>query len=500
MLFFDKMMILELNRNKKTPLYIQIRDRISDMIAGGFLPPGSRLPASRELADSLDISRNTVVIAYQELEAKGLIWSRVGRGTFVRKYLPHGYAAVTSPTKQKMRFEGLFSATWSRSFTPYFSSVEQLIEKNDDPETISFMSALPDKMLFPLGDFRDCLNSAMRTYGADLLASDSSRGFPPLLKFLPIFLARRNILCKDQNIMIVSGIQQGLSIVGRLFVDPGDTVVLENLTYPGALRVFRSLQANCVGVPVDSEGIRVDVLESVLKRRKVKLLYTIPTFQNPTGSILSTERRGRIVELCRENQVVIVEDDYAYEFIYEGKNMMPLKALDESGGIIYMGSFSEILFPGIRLSWILAPQVVVERLLLIKKASDLFTNCILQGAVVAFCQRGLLEKYVKKKSSVFKKRRDVMAEAITKYFPAEITWEKSRGGLFQWVELPGNMDALSVLLKARERKVSFTPDRAFSVEEWERGGFRLGFASLEEERIEIGIKILGEILKAFLVK
>ncbi|MGQ9631025.1 MAG: MocR-like pyridoxine biosynthesis transcription factor PdxR [bacterium] len=494
------MMILNLDRTVKTPLYIQIRDRISDLIGRGLLPPGSRLPPTRELADSLGVSRNTVVSAYRELEVSGLISSHVGRGAFVCKYLPRGVSSSGGEVKSKMRFEGLFSTSWTRSYAPLASGMEQLSEADDDPDTISLASALPDRDLFPLGEFRDCLQSAMRRYGADLLTSGPPQGFQPLLDYLPAFLARRGIRCEGRDMMIVNGIQQGLSIVGRLFVDPGDTVILENLTYPGALGVFRSLQANCVGIPVDSEGIRVDILENVLKRRSAKLLYTIPTFQNPTGTVLSAERRERLVELCRENQVVIVEDDYAHELIFEGKEALPLKAWDEWDGIIYMGSFSEILFPGIRLSWILAPRPILERLLLIKQSSDLYTNRILQGALLEFCRRGLLEKHLKRKRLVYRGRRDAMLGAMKTHFPKGISWQKPRGGLFQWVDLPSKIDALSLLLKARERGVVFAPDRIFSVEEWERGGFRLGFASVGEEKIEKGIKILGEILREMLAK
>lgn len=493
-------MIIRLNRNEEIPLYIQICERIYDLIAEGLLPPGSQLPTSRHLADSLGVSRNTVVVAYQELEARGLISSQVGRGTFVRKHLPQGIGRGTKPAKQKMHFEGLFSVSWLNSYSPFHNGMEQLSGTGADTDTISFASAFPDRALFPLEDFRDCLLGAMKRYGSDLLTSGSPRGFQELIDYLPLFLARRGILCESRDIMVASGIQQGLSIMGRLFLDPGDTVVLENLTYPGALLAFRSLQANCVGIPVDSEGMRVDVLENVLKRRKVKLLYTIPTFHNPTGSVLAAERRERLVELCREYQVILIEDDYAYELSYDGKGILPLKSLDEWEGIIYMGSFSEILFPGIRLSWILAPHSIIERLLLIKQSSDLFTNRILQGAIVDFCRKGFLEKYLKKTRHIYRRRRDVMAQSIERYFPEEVSWEKPSGGLFQWIDLSSDIDALSVLLRTRERGVVFAPDRMFCVEEWERGGFRMGFAGLEEERIEQGIRIVGESIKEMITK
>ncbi len=488
-------MIIDLDRAKKIPLYLQIRSKIAGLIEKGLLQPGSRLPATRDLAGSLDVSRNTVVLAYQELEVSGIITSQVGKGSFVCKHLPPGISSPGRDTEMTMSFEGLFSTGWMKSHAPLLSVMEQISYAEDDPDMISLASALPDRDLFPLGEFRNCLQSAMRRYGSDLLMSGSPRGFKPLFEYLPLFLARRSVICESDNIMIVNGIQQGLSLVGQLFVDPGDTVILENLTYPGALGVFRSLQANCIGIPVDSDGIRVDILENVLRRRSAKLLYTIPTFQNPTSTILSIERRKRLIEICRENQVIIIEDDYAHELNFEGVEALPLKAWDECDGIIYMGSFSEILFPGIRLSWILASRSVLDRLLLIKESSDLYTNRILQGALLEFSLRGFLDKHLKRKRLVYRKRRDIMLEAMEKHFPVEVSWQKPKGGLFQWVDLPSTIDALSVLLKGRELGVVFAPDRMFSVEEWERGGFRLGFADVREEKIERGIRILGDILK-----
>ncbi|MBA7625962.1 2-aminoadipate transaminase [subsurface metagenome] len=493
-------MVLKLDRNDKKPLYLQIKAQLADLIETGILPAESRLPATREFSECLGVSRNTVVLAYQELEIGGLMTSRVGKGAFVNKCLPRREKYPEGILKPKMHYEGLFSTGWMRSSASLLPSLEQISDAEGDPDTISLASALPDRDLFPLGEFKDCLNSAMRRYGADLLTYGPPAGFGALLEYLPSFLAKRSIVCRSDELMIVSGIQQGLSLLGKLFIDPGDTVILENLTYPGALRMFRSLQANCIGIALDAEGIRVDILENVLKRKNVKMIYTIPTFHNPTGTILSIERRKAMVELCRKHQVIIVEDDYAHELGFEGKEPLPLKAWDDCDGIIYLGSFSEILFPGIRLSFILAPRRILEKLIIIKQSSDLYTNRILQGALLEFCRKGFLAKHLKRKRLVYRKRRDALLEALGRYFKEDFTWQKPSGGLFQWVDLPANIDALNFLMEARERKVVFAPDRIFSVEERERGGFRLGFANVQEEKIDRAVKILGEVLKEMLIK
>jgi GntR family transcriptional regulator/MocR family aminotransferase len=488
-------MIVDVDRNDSTPLYLQIRDRLAELIRNGLLGPGARLPSTRELANSMGVNRNTVINAYQELEVEGLVSSHVGRGTAVREHLPTAPAAARREQAERLRVEGLLSTTWRSTYPQLPAGAEQLLEPPQAADTISFASHDPEASLFPVDDFAGCMQSAMRKYGGDLLAAGPSRGFAPLIEYMPGFLARRGIRCSDRQIMIVNGIQQALSIVGRLFVDPGDTVILENLSYPGALGVFRSLQASCVGIPLDADGIRVDLVESVLGRRNAKLIYTIPTYHNPTGAVLSADRRERLLAVARERQVVIIEDDYVHDLVFDGREVLPLKAHDVHDGVIYLGSFSEILCPGIRLSWIVAPQAIIDRLLLIKQFTDLYSNRILQGALLEFCQKGFLDRHLKRKQAVYRKRRDLMLEAMKTYLPSEATWKKPRGGLFQWVDLPRGEDALSLLLRTRAQGVLFAPDRIFSVEEWERAGMRLGFAGIDEDKIEKGIQILGNVLK-----
>jgi 2-aminoadipate transaminase len=491
-------MILELDRTDKTPLYVQIKRSISNLIQEGLLPPGSKLPASRELSQSLGVSRNTVMQAYQELESLGLITSHVGKGAFVSRYMTSDRSRSRQGIQGGISYEGLFSSTWLRSNTGLLSVMEQIARLEDEQQVLSLDSDLPDRDLLPLEEFRECLQSAFRRFREDLLISGSPRGFEPLLEYLPVLLARRNILCEEGNLMVVSGLQQALSLVGRLFMDPGDTVILEHLTYPGALGVFRGLQSSCIGVPLDAQGLCIDVLERVLRHRSAKLLYTIPTFHNPTGTTLDAERRRRLVDLCREHNMVIVEDDFAHELGFEGREAFPLKVWDRSGGIVHVGSFSESLFPGIRLSWIVAAQPIIKRLSMLKQSSDLYTNRILQAALLEFCRKGYYERSLKRKRQVYRRKRDVMIKSMARHFPEEARFQKPEGGLFQWVDIPAHMDTLSLLLETRKKGVVFAPDRMFAVEEWKRSGFRMSFASAEEEKIEEGVRTIGETMKVML--
>jgi len=492
-------MIVELDRNDNTPLYRQLKGKLSGLIVQRLLLPGSKLPATRELAVSIGVSRNTVIQAYQELEIEGLIASQVGSGAFVSQYLPDGLSAQPAEQQSVMSYEGLISSTWLRSNANLISIFKQLARPEGKTQVIDLASDQPASRLLPVGEFGQCLQSAVRRYGAQLFTSGFPSGFEPLLEYLPTLLARRNIHCHMENLMVVSGLQQALSLIGRLFVDPGDTVLLQNLTYPGALGVFRALQASCIGITMDDQGLCIDVLERVLRHRKPKLLYIVPTFHNPTGTTMAAERRRRLVELCRQSNLLIIEDDYAHDFVFEGREPIPLKAWDTNGGIIHVGSFSESLFPGIRLSWIVAAAPVIERLALLKQSFDLYTNRILQGALLEYCRKGYYEKGLKRKRQVLKQRRDAMIQAMESHFPGEVKWQKPGGGLYQWVDIPEKVDALNLLLKTRAKGVVFSPDRMFAVEEWSRGGFRLGFAAAEEEQISRGVQIVGEALKELLV-
>jgi DNA-binding transcriptional MocR family regulator len=397
-----------------------------------------------------------------------------------------------------MSYEGLFSAGWTRVNADLVSVVEQLARPRAKNPYIDLASDQPNARLLPVAEFGECLQSAVRRYGGQLLSTGSPCGFEPLIEYLPSLLARRNIICRPENLMVVSGVQQALSLIGSLFIDPGDTVLLQHLTYPGALGVFRSCQGTCVGIRMDEEGLCIDVLERILRHRKPKLLYIVPTFHNPTGTVLIAERRRHLVELARDNGFLIIEDDYAHDLAFDGREAFPLKSWDTTGGILHLGSFSESLFPGIRLSWIVAAKPIIERLALLKQSSDLYTSRILQGALLEFCRKGYYDRELKRKRQLYARRCDSLVNAMHRHFPDEVTWRRPKGGLFLWADIPDTLDAFALLLKTRERGVVFNPDRIFAVEEWSRGGFRLGFTSPEEQLIPEGVQIIGDTLQKML--
>ncbi|MCB0834633.1 MAG: PLP-dependent aminotransferase family protein, partial [Bacteroidetes bacterium] len=274
-------MVFELSRATDAPLYAQIESKIISLIENGVLKPEEKLPATRDLAVSLNVHRNTVVQAYQELEVKGMVYSEVGRGTFVSKYAT---PKETASSEKDFSFQGLYAENWNAIDDSAMLALENVVRTCTKPEKlIAFSSVVPDKHIFPLREFQNCTYQAIQEYGVDLLEMGDTQGFRPFLDYLPRFLIRRGMTVHADDLTVVSGIQQGIDLISRTLVNLGDTVLTEEMTYRGALRAFRSVGANVLGIPMDDQGMRMDVLETILSRQKVKLIYTIPTFQNPTG-------------------------------------------------------------------------------------------------------------------------------------------------------------------------------------------------------------------------
>ncbi len=495
-------MLFELDKEGGIPLYVQIESRIADLIRGGILKPDEKLPATRELAQNLQVHRNTVVQAYQELEVKGLVYSDVGRGTFVNRHAVLQPPARIRPVRStRFSFEGLYAGAWANAEDTTLANIEIVARTCFKPhDAISFASVVPDKHIFPLREFQNCTYQAIQKYGVDLLEMGDTQGFRPFLEFLPKFLIRRGMNVRPEEVVMVNGIQQGLDLIGRVLVNPGDVVVTEELTYRGALRVFNALGANVIGIPLDQEGMRLDVLQTVLERQKVKMIYTVPTFHNPTCRTMSMERRRQLLSLAGHYGVPIVEDQYANELRFDGKDVLPLYVLDDTGVVISVGSFSKILFHGIRLGWIISvhPEFL-RKLIFAKKVTDWQNSYLLQGAILEFCEKGYFDRYLKKKLKILRERRDAMHQAIARYFPEGCQYEQAPGGLFEWVELPASVSAYEALMESRKQNVLFTPKKFFAAQPGTDNGMRLGFVSYPPEKIDEGVHILGDILKQMLV-
>jgi DNA-binding transcriptional MocR family regulator len=308
-----------------------------------------------------------------------------------------------------------------------------------------------------------------------------------------------------QNILILSGSTQGIGLIARFLLNPGDEVVVEVPTYLGAIQTFRALGARVIGIPTDSDGMRVDLLESILARRQPRFIYTLPTFQNPTGAVLSPERRRRLLLLARRYQIPVLEDDPYSEIYFEknagdGKIPQPLKSLDNHQNVLYLSTFSKILAPGLRVAWLAAPEPVIERLSLHKQIFDLNTNALGQWIVSEFLQHGLLDHHLEEMRAVYRHKRDVMLQAIHDYWPDGARVNRPQGGFHLWCRLPGEMRARTLLREAANEQVAFVIGEPFHVDGGGHHYIRLSYSSADEEHIIEGIRRIGNAMRRLLQK
>ncbi len=492
------MVPLQLQPESHVPLYVQIRDQLRALVSSGELRAGDRIPASRELANQLGVHRTTVANAYAELEADGLIQGHVGRGTFILGTTKP--AAITPPPPAHnghggVRWESLFADERGEE------ALSRLCPATL-PNAISFLNARPPEELFPIEEFRSCCNTVLKRDGKTILQFGSAEGYAPLKEAVRELLRRTGIHAADDEILITDGCQQSLDLLCKAFLRPGDTVVLENPTYPGAIAIFSGAHVRCVGVPVQTgmngseAGIELGALEAALLQNRVKLMVVTPDFQNPTGTTMPVAARRKLLELAGRHQVPVVED-HIYGGLWVRNSKVPsLKSLDRAGVVIHLDSFSKVAFPGLRVGWVVAPKSVTDRLRLVKQAADLHTDQLAQAALAEFARRGQFERHLARMRKVYARRLAVMENALERHLPAGVTWAKTGGGMAVWLTLPPGFDASELLIHVRERGVLFAPGRYFYFQQPQPNTMRLAFAALDEKQISRGVALLGEVLRS----
>ena len=378
------------------------------------------------------------------------------------------------------------------------SAIREILKFVQLPDIISLAGGWPDPALFPVEDLDEICHYILAEKGREALQYGITEGYPPLRRFLAERMATYGLATSEDNIVITAGSQQALDLIGRIFLDPGDAILLEKPSYVGAIQAWRTYGVKFVTVPLDDEGVRVDLLEEAIVENKPKFIYVLPNFHNPAGVTLTLERRKRLVELANRYGVPIVEDNAYGELRYEGEHLPPLVVLDaERGGgnVLYLGTFSKLIAPGLRLGWIVAPAEVARQVVLAKQGADLHTNSFGQVMVYEYCRRGLLQPHIEEIIATYRERRDAMLAALERHFPEGVRWTKPEGGLFLWVILPEGVDSVELLKEAVEEKVAFVPGTAFYADGTGHNTLRLTFATASPEMIEEGIKRLGRAIK-----
>src|SRR5579859_3482145 len=396
----ETMLPLHLQPESHVPLYVQLRDQLRALVHAGDLRPGERIPASRELAIILGVYCTTVANAYAELESEGLIQGHVGRGTFIRG---NGNGLKITPPAPPV-LNGGDGIRWELLFADERGDEVLGRRTASAPvDSLSFVMARPAPEHFPVEELQICVNAVLRREATDVLNLGPSDGYAPLKEALLDFLRQEGITARDENLLITDGCQQAFDLISKAFVRPGDSVILENPTYPGAVAIFNGVRARCLGVPVQTHaepgtslGIDLEALEATLAANRVKLMVLTPNFQNPTGTSIPLSSRRKILEIASRYQVAIVED-HIYARLYNKEERIPsLKQLDRSNIVIHIDSFAKVAFPGLRVGWIVAPAAAAERLRLVKQTTDLHTDQLAQAMLAEFIRRGLFAKHLAK--------------------------------------------------------------------------------------------------------
>ena len=398
----------------------------------------------------------------------------------------------------KSTLDGKVTTNWDERFAERTeqmmgSIIRDLLKLALQPDIISFAGGMPASELFLIREFEEACHYVLSHDGVRALQYGTTEGYPPLKQYLVEKMQKYDVAAEQENILIITGSQQALDLIGKIFVNPGDVILTEGPTFLGALQSFRAYQPRFVTVPLDEDGIRTDKLEEVLERHPVKFMYVLPNFHNPAGVTMTLERRLKLVELAARYGVFIVEDDPYGELRFEGEDITPLVALHKEN-VLYLSTFSKTLSPGIRLGWIVAPSKIIAKLVQAKQGSDLHTSTFIQMVANDICQRGILRSHVKTIRDVYRERRDAMLAAMEKHFPPDVTWTRPEGGLFLWVQLPEHVDTTEFLNVALQEKVAFVPGRVFYPDEGGKNAMRLTFATASPEKIEEGIKRLGRAL------
>ena len=483
-------MDIRIDRVSVVPIYLQIRGSIRDLILTGKLPDGFRLPPERELAKALGVNRTTVLGAYRELKSDGLVDAHVGRGTEVvsRRDAPSGAEPVRPLPWRQLAREGS-----GREPDPLVRDLLALTERND---VISLSVGLPAAELLPMDELRQIQEELLGSVGPGLLLHSPTEGVTAFREAICRHMVPRGIRTSPEEVLVTSGSQQGLDLVARTLLSPGDVVVVEEPSYFGALEAFRAARVRLLGVPTDRDGMRTDVLEALLARQKVRLVYTLPTFQNPSGCVLGLARRRHLLELAYRHQVPILEDDPYSDLRYEGEALPSLRALDPHGYVIHLSSFSKVLFPGLRLGWLAAPRPLVRQLALVKQTVDLHSSTLGQWIVERFLSRGLLAKHLERTRRAYRKRRDVLLDSLRLDAPPGFAWERPLGGFYVWCRFPDDVSPARLLTHAVAERVAYLPGGASFVEEPAANTLRLNFTYAPEDQLREGVRRLARALEA----
>jgi 2-aminoadipate transaminase len=409
-----------------------------------------------------------------------------------------GHRPTRSTSRDIERYAALFA---ERTKVMKSSAMRDLMALTERDEVISLAGGLPDTSTFPPDSYAALMRQVAAESCARALQYAPTEGLEVVKRCILEVMGEESMHGIDTDeVLVTTGGQQVIDLVCKTLIDPGDVVVAEAPTYPGAVPTFCAYQADVVQVEMDRDGMRVDEMEATLDRleaqgRRPKFIYTVPTFQNPAGVTMSLPRRERLVRLAKERELLVLEDNPYGLLRYEGEQVPTLRALDGGEFVIYLGTFSKILSPGIRLGWAVAPRPVLAKMNIGKQAADLCSSSMTQHFVAAYFDSGRWQEYVRSLAEIYRRRRDTMLDALAEHFPREARWTHPAGGLFVWATLPDYIDTTDLLARALEENVAFVPGRAAFLDGRGGSSMRLNFSGVAEDDIREGVRRIGKIVR-----
>jgi 2-aminoadipate transaminase len=470
---------ITLDRASIVPVYRQIYERLREQVLAGALPEGTRLPPERSLAERLAVNRSTVVHAYRDLAADGLIEQRVGSGSRVATGL-RGGQPDRSPT-----------VPWWVTLPPWrvgqFPAVLGELAASEHGDVIAFVQGVPPAEPSPLAD----LSRSFARVGGNVnfvLTYGDSEGYGPLREAIAARMRTRGCAVDPRDVLVLTGSTQGITLVAQSLAEPGDEIVVEAPTYPGALQIFQIANLRAITVPVDEGGMRVDHVEAILRTRRPRFIYTMPSIHNPTGVTMTADRRDRLVALAKRHGVPLVEDDPYGELAHTASP--PLLARDAES-VIYLSSFSKTIAPSLRLGWLVAPRTIYERLLLRKQSIDMASSMYIQAGVRDYLESSY-DVHLAALRTELTERRRIALRAIERHWPPSLRAARGGDGYYLWITTPREVRARALLAAAERHGASFLFGEAFFAQSGGDHNFRLALTPVPRGSIEEGIRRIGE--------
>jgi DNA-binding transcriptional MocR family regulator len=480
-------MFYDIKFNKNEPIYIQVYAYMSAMIEDGMLPSGSKLPGAREMASMMKLSRTTVMRAYELLCEENLSYTLGGKGTFVSKI------DVNKKNEWNMK--------WSNTISSYASRAEELDvmkhEKLYKKGMISFKTIAPDESLFDVDEFKRAFLNTISKEGEKILNYGYAKGYKPLINFLLEYMRQKGVSINNKSIVITNGFTEGFDIVLSSITEKGDKIICENPTHNTAIKLMKLHELDIIGIEVDAEGISTSKLKEALACNDIKAAYLVPSYHNPTGMVMPYKKREDIYELLKEHSIPIIEDGFNEELQHLGTHIAPIVSISgQENSVIYIGSLSKILFPGIRIGWVFADEKLIDILECVKRSRNIHTSSLDQAILYEYMKSGSFERYVKKARNIYKEKYELITRLAKEYIPHK--YILGDGGLYIFIKLD-RINARELLQKCYTRDVIFAPGDIFYTDDSGSDTIRLGFSKLSFTDIEKGIKIIGEEAEKFLL-